>query len=119
MPGKPVSVRLPDDVRAAIGDDVTLSRWLVDAARQRLAAEQNKPRWRPLLGDDLADRVAALTTDPGRFCLDLIRSGVELQERDARRRADTAARRAACTHPPKARRGNRCTDCGARRLPAA
>jgi hypothetical protein len=117
MSSRPVSVRLPDDVREAIGAVESLSAWLVDAARIRLSI--SKPLWRPLLGDALAARVAAVAAaDPGAFCRAAIERAVTEAERQRGTQVAAARARASCPHPDGDRRGARCGRCGTRGLPA-
>jgi len=80
------------------------------------------PRWRPVLGDDLADRVARIVgPDPvaaRRFCLDAVEAAVVERERQAALQAAAAKAKRDCPHPEAERTGNRCRRCGTRGLPA-
>lgn len=71
------------------------------------------PKWRPLLGDALARRVAKLTDDPAEFC----RAAVERAATAAEAQRTTVAERNACKHPEKDRQYGRCRACGTKGLP--
>lgn len=71
-------------------------------------------RWRELLGDALAARVAAVSpTDPAAWCVKVVREALAEAERAAKERAKPKKRGPACPHPDNRRSPNgRCKDCG-------
>lgn len=80
-----------------------------------------KAKWKPLLGDDLARRVARLgVDDPAEWCRQAVAAAVGRAEaeREARRVSASAAKaQADCPHPEKDRIHQRCGRCGLRGLP--
>lgn len=70
-------------------------------------------RWRELLGDALAARVAAISpTDPAAWCVKVVKAAVVQSEHAAKEQAPKR-RGPACPHPDQRRSVNgRCKDCG-------
>lgn len=96
------------DVPAAVSDVRT-------AVAVTTAPTPGQPaRWRELLGDDLAARVAAHSpTDPAAWCVKVVKAAVVEAERAAKERAKPKKRGPACPHPDNRRSPNgRCKDCG-------
>lgn len=77
------------------------------------------PRWRELLGDPLADRVAGVaTSDPAGFCRAAVLAAVADQEQAGQRTGATTRMQERCKHPKERVSSNgRCGLCGARGFP--
>lgn len=107
---KPAAARNPRAIRE-----------LVDEAA-RVGAEVQRARWRDVLGDELATRIAvacaAAGEDPADWCRRQLADSTGLLERRVARRAERARETSRCAHPDRDRRGNRCGACGTRGLPA-
>lgn len=77
------------------------------------SAPAEMPRWRDLLGVELATRVAAVApADPAAFCVTAVREAVRLSE-ERKVTAAKVRKRNPCKHPDNRRTVNgRCKDCG-------